>query len=60
MDPTSLVDLISIATNQANRNESTDKYIKKLLKYCATHTDVTIGYKEIDMLLHIVFWGANF
>ena len=55
-----MVDLISIATNQANRNESTDQYIKKLLKYCATHTDVTIGYKEIDMLLHIVFWGANF
>ena len=52
-DPIFLVALGSIAENQAKSNKTTAQPNKKLLDYCATHSDSTIRYKKIYMVIHI-------
>ena len=43
--PTILVDLVSIASNQINSNETTTQSIKQLLDHCDTYPNTTIRYK---------------
>jgi hypothetical protein len=53
VDPTVLMPLNDIATEQTKATENTQAATNQLLDYMATHPDVTIRYHASDMILHI-------
>jgi hypothetical protein len=53
VDPTVLMPLNDIATEQTKANEKTQAATNQLLDYFATHPDATIRYHASDMILHI-------
>jgi hypothetical protein len=53
VDPTMLVAIGDIATQQAKGTQATMQAITHLLNYCATHPTATIRYIASDMCLHI-------
>jgi hypothetical protein len=53
VDPTVLMPLNDIATEQTKATEKTQAATNQLLDYLATHPDSTIRYHTSDMILHI-------
>jgi hypothetical protein len=53
VDPTVLMPLNDIATEQTRATEKTQAATNQLLEYLATHPDATIRYHASDMILHI-------
>jgi uncharacterized coiled-coil protein SlyX len=53
VDPTVLMPLNEIITEQAKATEKTQAATNQLLDYLATHSYVTIRYHASDMILHI-------
>jgi hypothetical protein len=53
VDPTVLMPLNDIATEQTKVTEKTQDATNQLLDYLATHPDATIRYHASDMILHI-------
>jgi hypothetical protein len=53
VDPTVLMPLNDIATEQTKATEKTQAVTNQLLDYLATHLDATIRYHASDMILHI-------
>jgi hypothetical protein len=53
VDPTVLMPLNDIATEQTKATEKTQAATNQLLDYLATHPDATIRYHASDMTLHI-------
>jgi hypothetical protein len=53
VDPTVLMPLNNIATEQIKATEKTQAATSQLLDYLATHPDTTIRYHALDMILHI-------
>jgi hypothetical protein len=53
VDPTVLMPLNDIATEQTKATEKTQAATNKMLDYLATHPDATIRYHASDMILHI-------
>jgi hypothetical protein len=53
VDPTVLMPLNDIATEQTKATEKTQAATNQLLDYFATHPDATIRYHASDMILHI-------
>jgi hypothetical protein len=53
VDPTVLVPLNDIATEQTKATEKTQAVTNQLLDYLATHTNATIRYHASYMILHI-------
>jgi hypothetical protein len=53
VDPTILMPLNDIATEQIKATEKTQAATNQMLDYLATHPDVTIRYHASDMILHI-------
>jgi hypothetical protein len=53
VDPTVLMPLNYIATEQIKATEKTQAATNQLLDYLATHPDATIRYHASDMILHI-------
>ena len=53
VDVTTLVALSSIAAEQAQATEQTEKHVHQLLDYLHTHQDATIRYVASDMILNI-------
>jgi hypothetical protein len=53
VDPTVLMPLNDIATEQTKATEKTQAATNQLLDYLATHPDSTIRYHASDMILHI-------
>jgi hypothetical protein len=53
VDPTVLMPLNDIATEQTKATEKTQPVTNQLLYYLATHPDATIRYHTSDMILHI-------
>jgi hypothetical protein len=53
VDPTVLMPLNGLATEQTKATERTQAAINQLLDYLATHPDATIRYHASDMILHI-------
>jgi hypothetical protein len=53
VDPTVLMPLNDIATEQAKATEKTQAETNQLLDYLATHPDATIRYHASYMILHI-------
>jgi hypothetical protein len=53
VDPTVLMPLNDIATEQTKATEKTQAARNKLLDYLATHPETTIRYHASDMILHI-------
>jgi hypothetical protein len=53
VDPTFLIPLNDIATEQKKAMEKTQATTNQLLDYLATHPDATIRYHASDMILHI-------
>jgi hypothetical protein len=53
LDPTVLMPLNDIATEQTKATEKTQAATNQLLDYIATHPDATIRYHASDMILHI-------
>jgi hypothetical protein len=53
VDPTVLMPLNDIATEQTKATEKTQAATNQLLDYLATHSDATIRYHASDMILHI-------
>jgi hypothetical protein len=53
VDPTILMPLNDIATEQTKGTEKTQAATSQLLDYLATHPDATIRYHASDMILHI-------
>jgi hypothetical protein len=53
VDPTVLMSLNDIATEQTKATEKTQAATNQLLDYLATHPDATIRYHASDMILHI-------
>jgi hypothetical protein len=53
VDPTVLIPLNDIATEQTKATEKTQATTNQLLDYLATHLDATIRYHASDMILHI-------
>jgi hypothetical protein len=53
VDPTVLMPLNDIATEQTKATEKMQAATNKMLDYLATHPDATIGYHASDMVLHI-------
>jgi hypothetical protein len=53
VDPTILMPLNDIATEQTKATEKTQAATNQLLYYFATHPDATIRYHASDMILHI-------
>lgn len=51
VDPTLLVALSTLSTQQAKPTQQTWKDILQLLNYCATHPNAEIQYRKIDMVL---------
>jgi hypothetical protein len=52
-DPTVLMPLNDIATEQTKATEKTQTATNQMLHYLATHPDATIRYHASDMILHI-------
>jgi hypothetical protein len=53
VDPTVLMPLNDIATEQTKETEKTQAATNQLLDYLATHPDANIRYHASDMILHI-------
>jgi hypothetical protein len=53
VDPTVLMPLNDIATEQTKATEKTQAATNQMLDYLATHPDATIRYHASDMILHI-------
>jgi hypothetical protein len=53
LDPTVLMLLNDIATEQTKATEKTQAATNQLLDYLVTHPDATIIYHASDMILHI-------
>jgi hypothetical protein len=53
LDPTILMPLNDIATEQTKATEKTQAATNQLLDYLATHPDATIRYHASDIILHI-------
>jgi hypothetical protein len=53
VDITTLVALSSIAAEQAQATEKTEKHVHTLLDYLATHKNATVRYVASDMVLNI-------
>jgi hypothetical protein len=53
VDPTVLMPLNDIATEQTKATEKTQAATNQMLDYLATHPDATIRYHASDMVLHI-------
>jgi hypothetical protein len=53
VDPTVLMPLNDIATEQTKAMEKTQAVTYQMLDYLATHPDAKIGYHASDMVLHI-------
>jgi hypothetical protein len=53
VDPTVLMPLNDIATDQTKATEKTQAATNQMLDYLATHPDATIRYHASDMILHI-------
>jgi hypothetical protein len=53
VDPTVLMPLNDIATEQTKATEKTQAVTNQMLYYLATHPDATIRYHASDMILHI-------
>ena len=53
IDPTILVALGSIASQQNQPTKNTAESVTKLLNYVATHPNAVIRYKKSDMILHV-------
>jgi hypothetical protein len=53
VDPTVLMPLNDIATEQTKATEKTQASTNQMLDYLATHPDATIRYHASDMVLHI-------
>jgi hypothetical protein len=53
VDPTVLMPLNDIATEQTKATEKTQAAMNQLLDYLATHPDAAIRYHASDMILHI-------
>jgi hypothetical protein len=53
VDPTVLMPLNDIATEQTKATEKTQAATNQLLDYLATHPDATIRYHASDMIFHI-------
>jgi hypothetical protein len=53
VDPTVLIPLNDIATEQTKATAKTQATTNQLLNYLATHPDATIRYHASDMILHI-------
>jgi hypothetical protein len=53
VDPTVLMHLNDISTEQTKATEKTQAATKQLFDYLATHPDATIRYHVSDMILHI-------
>jgi hypothetical protein len=53
VEPTVLMPLNDIATEQTKATEKTQAATNRLLDYLATHPDATIRYHASDMILHI-------
>jgi hypothetical protein len=53
VDPTVLMPLNDIATEQTKATEKTQAATNQMLDYLATHPDTTIRYHASDMILHI-------
>jgi hypothetical protein len=53
VDPTDLMPLNDIATEQTKATEKTQTATNQLLDYLASHPDATIRYHALDMILHI-------
>jgi hypothetical protein len=53
VDPTVLMPLNDIATEQTKATEKTQAATNQMLDYCATHPDATIKYHASHMVLHI-------
>jgi hypothetical protein len=53
VDPTVLMPLNDIDTEQIKATENTQAVTNQLLDYLATHPDATIRYHASDMILHI-------
>jgi hypothetical protein len=52
-DPTVLMPLNDIATEQTKATEKTQAATNQMLDYLATHPDAAIKYHASDMILHI-------
>jgi hypothetical protein len=53
VDPTDLMPLNDISTEQTKATEKTQAATNQMLDYLATHLDATIRYHASDMVLHI-------
>jgi hypothetical protein len=53
VDPTVMIPLNDISTEQTQATEKTQAATNQLLDYLATHPDATIRYHASDMILHI-------
>jgi hypothetical protein len=53
VDPTMLVTLSALASQQTNGTERTLDDAIKFLNYCATHPNATIRYVTLDMILQV-------
>jgi hypothetical protein len=53
VDPTIVMPLNDIATEQTRETEKTQASTNQMLDYLATHPDTTIRYHASDMILHI-------
>jgi hypothetical protein len=53
VDPTVLMPINDIATEQTKATEKTQAATNQMLDYLATHPDATIRYHTSDMILHI-------
>jgi hypothetical protein len=53
VDPTLIIPINVLASEQSNATEVTAYKVIKLLNYCNTHPETKIHYHESDMILHI-------
>jgi hypothetical protein len=53
VDPTLIIPINVLASEQSNATEITADKVIKLLNYCNTHPDTKIRYHASDMILHI-------
>jgi hypothetical protein len=53
VDPTLIMTINVLASEQSNATEITANKVIKLLNYCNTHPETKIRYHASDMILHI-------
>jgi hypothetical protein len=53
VDPTLIMPINVLASEQSNATEVTADKVIKLLNYCNTHPETKIRYNASDMILHI-------